>query len=115
VIAARMLFALGMAGMVLAALAIYGLVSFNVEQCTHEIGVRMALGARGLSVVRGFLLRGVRLGVIGAALGTIRAFAATRLLESVLNGVSATDASSFLSALCVVRCASCSGRSPRRR
>jgi putative ABC transport system permease protein len=101
-IAARMLFALGVAGMALAALGIYGLVSFSVTQSTHEIGVRMALGARGVSVVKGFLLRGLRLGAIGAALGMTTAFAATRLLGSVLYGVSATDQGSFVRALSVV-------------
>jgi macrolide transport system ATP-binding/permease protein len=101
-IAARMLFALGVAGMALAALGIYGLVSFSVKQSTHEIGVRMALGARGLSVVRGFLVRGLRLGAIGATLGMTAAFAVTRLLDSVLYGVSATDSGSFLRALSVV-------------
>jgi hypothetical protein len=55
-----------------------------------------------LSVVRGFLVRGLRLGAIGAALGTTAAFAVTRLLDSVLYGVSATDARSFLGALTVV-------------
>ena len=62
----------------------------------------MALGARGLSVVRGFLLRGLQLGAVGAALGMTVALAATRLLDSVMYGVSATDSGSFLSALSVV-------------
>jgi putative ABC transport system permease protein len=100
--AARMLFALGAAGMALAALGIYGLVSFSVRQSTREIAVRMALGARGLSVVRGFLVRGLQLGAIGAALGMTAALAATRLLGSVLYGVSATDPGSFARALSVV-------------
>ena len=60
-----MLFVFGVAGMALAALGIYGLVSYTVKQSTHEIGVRMALGARGWVVWR-FLLRGLRLGAIGA-------------------------------------------------
>src|SRR2546427_61925 len=47
--------------------AFYGLVSYTVKQSTHEIGIRMALGASGLSVVREFLGRGVRLGAVGAA------------------------------------------------
>ena len=101
-LAARMLFALGVAGMALAALGIYGLVSFSVKQSTHEIGVRMALGARGLPLVRAFLVRGLRLGGIGAALGVTAALAMTRLLGSVLYGVSATDPGSFLRALSVV-------------
>jgi putative ABC transport system permease protein len=63
-------------------------VAFSVKQNTHEIGVRRALGARGLSVVRGFLVRGLRLGAI-AALGTTAAFAVTRLLDSVCCTASA--------------------------
>ena len=101
-IAAKMLFALGVAGMALAALGLYGLISFSVSQSTHEIGVRMALGARGLSIVRAFLVRGLRLGVIGAAVGLTAAVALTQLLGSVLYGVSATDPGSFGRALGVV-------------
>ena len=101
-IAARMLFALGVAGMALAALGLYGLIAFSVSQSTHEIGVRMALGAQTPSIVRGFLGRGLRLGVIGAALGLTAAVAVTRLLGSVLYGVSATDPGSFAGALGVV-------------
>jgi putative ABC transport system permease protein len=99
---ATMLFVFGIAGMALAALGIYGLVSYTVKQSTHEIGVRMALGAQGFSLVRGFLGRGLRLGAIGAALGVVAAFAFTRLLGSVLYGVSATDPMSFARALAVV-------------
>ena len=62
-----MLFLFGAAGMALAAMGTYGLVSYTVKQSTHEIGIRMALGASGLSVVREFLGRGLRLGAIGAA------------------------------------------------
>ena len=100
--AATMLFGFGVAGMMLAALGIYGLVWYTVEQSTHEIGVRIALGARGVSLVGGFVGRGVRLGVTGAALGIVAAFAVTRFLSSVLYGVSATDVISFGRALAVV-------------
>jgi predicted permease len=100
--AARMLFALGIAGMALAALGLYGLIAFSVSQSTHEIGVRMALGAQRRSIVRGFLARGMRLGVSGAALGLIVAVVVTRMLDSVLYGVSATDPGSFARALGVV-------------
>ena len=70
---AAMLFIFGVAGMALAAMGTYGLVSYTVEQSTREIGIRMALGATGLSVVRGFLGRGLRLGAMGAALGIVAA------------------------------------------
>jgi putative ABC transport system permease protein len=99
---AAMLSLFGIAGMALAAMGTYGLVSYTVEQSTHEIGIRMALGASGPSVVRRFLARGVRLGGIGAALGTVAALGAGRLLGSVLFGVGATDGVSFARALVVV-------------
>jgi len=101
-IAARMLFVLGVAGMALAALGIYGLIAFSVSQSTHEIGVRMALGAQKLSIIRGFVVRGLRLGVCGSVLGLAAAVAVTRMLGSVLYGVSATDPGSFARALGVV-------------
>jgi putative ABC transport system permease protein len=101
-LSAAMLFLFGVAGMALAAMGTYGLVSYTVKQSTHEIGIRMALGASGLSVVRMFLGRGLRLGAIGAALGIVAAFGLTRLLGSVLFGVSTTDAISFTRALAVV-------------
>ncbi len=62
----------------------------------------MALGASGLSVVRGFLERGLRLGAIGVGIGLVAALAVTRLLSSALFGVSATDVSSFARALAIV-------------
>ncbi len=101
-LAATMLFVFGVAGMTLAAMGTYGLVSYTVKQSTHEIGIRMALGASGGSVVRRFLARGLRLGVIGAGLGIVAALGASRLLGSVLFGVSATDVMSFARALAIV-------------
>jgi ABC-type antimicrobial peptide transport system permease subunit len=99
---ATMLFLFGAAGMALAAMGTYGLVSYMVKQSTHEIGIRMALGAPRLSVVRRFLGRGFRLGAIGAAVGVAAALAVTRLMSNVLYGVSATDAVSFARALALV-------------
>ena len=99
---AKMLFLFGVAGMALAAMGTYGLVSYTVKQSTHEIGIRMALGATGPLVVRQFVGRGLRLGAVGAALGIVAALGVSRLLGSVLFGVSATDAVSFARALAVV-------------
>ena len=100
--AADALFIFGVAGMALAAMGIYGLVSYAVKQSTHEIGIRMALGARSVEVIWHFLQRGLRLSAIGVVVGTIAALALTRLLGSVLYGVSATDPVSFAGALAVV-------------
>ncbi|MGH9372037.1 MAG: FtsX-like permease family protein, partial [Vicinamibacterales bacterium] len=101
-LATTMLFVFGVAGMGLAALGTYGLISYKVNQSTHEIGIRMALGASGASVVRGFLARGLKLGAIGAALGLVGALGLGRLLGSALYGVSATDGPSFAGALGIV-------------
>jgi ABC-type antimicrobial peptide transport system permease subunit len=94
--------ACGAAGMALAVLGTYGLVAHTVKQSTHEIGIRMALGASRLLVLRDFLARGLRLGAIGAAVGAVAALGIARMLEQVLFGVSATDAVSFSRALAVV-------------
>ena len=99
---ATMLLIFGVAGMALAAMGTYGLVSYNVKQSTQEIGIRMALGATSFAVVRGFLGRGLRLGVIGATFGIVAALALSNLLGSVLFGVSATDPMSFARAVGVV-------------
>ncbi len=99
---ASMLFIFGAAGIALAALGTYGLVSYTVKQSTHEIGIRMALGASRSSVVRVFLGRGMRLGLIGIAVGTAGAFGVGTIIRSVLFGVSPTDVPSFARALATV-------------
>lgn len=99
---ASMLFVFGVAGMALAAMGTYGLVSYTVTQSTREIGIRMALGASGGSVIRVFLARGLRLGAAGAALGLVAALGASRLLGSLLFGVSTTDLGSFGRAAAIV-------------
>lgn len=99
---AAMLFVFGVAGIALAAMGTYGLVSYTVTQSTREIGIRMALGASSGSVVRAFLARGLRLGAAGAALGLAAAFGASRLLGNLLFGVSSTDLGSFGRAAAIV-------------
>jgi predicted permease len=100
--AATMLFVFGTAGMALAALGTYGLVSYTIRASTREIGIRMALGATSVAVVRGLAVRGMRLGVLGIAVGLLVALAGTRLLGSVLYGVSATDVTAYAWALGIV-------------
>ena len=86
----------GVIGLVLAGLGIFGMVSYSVAQRTHEIGIRMALGAQGADVLKLVLRQGLRVTLIGTVIGLAGAFAATRFLESLLFGVSAIDPATFV-------------------
>lgn len=82
--------------LVLAVSGIYGVISYAVSQRTQEIGIRMALGANGRDVLRLVLGQFMRLTVIGVALGLIGAYALTRLMTSLLFGVTPTDITTFV-------------------
>jgi putative ABC transport system permease protein len=81
--------------MLLGSIGIYGVVAYAVAQRTQEIGIRMALGASSRDVLRMEIGQGMRLILTGMVLGIGGALAATRALESLLFGVSATDALTF--------------------
>ena len=81
--------------LVLAIVGIYGVMSYSVTQRTHEIGIRMAIGARPRDVFKMILGHGMKLALIGVGLGLLAAFFVTRFMATMLFGVEPTDATTF--------------------
>ncbi|MGB6877562.1 MAG: ABC transporter permease [Candidatus Acidiferrales bacterium] len=107
---ATMMAVLGLIALVLASSGVYGVMAHSVTERTHEIGIRLALGAEPRQVLQWIAGRGIRLAAIGLAIGIALAFALARLLASLVFGVSATDPLIFAgvpAALAIVAIAAC--------
>jgi predicted permease len=97
--------AFGLLALVLGAVGIYGVVAYTTRQRTHEIGIRMALGARRRDVFRLVMGQGLRLTLLGLSIGLAVSLAVTRVLRNELFGVTATDPLTYASVaglLCIV-------------
>jgi ABC-type antimicrobial peptide transport system permease subunit len=95
-VAAGMATTFGVLALVLATMGLYSVMTYTVSQRTREIGIRMALGAALRDVVRLVVGQGMRMALLGIALGLAGAFALTRALASLLLGIGATDPVTFV-------------------
>jgi putative ABC transport system permease protein len=82
--------------LILASVGIYGVISYSVSQRTHEIGIRMALGAEARDVMSLVVKQGLMLTATGLGIGLLGAFLLTRLMSTLLFGVTATDPLTFV-------------------
>jgi ABC-type antimicrobial peptide transport system permease subunit len=88
----------GAVGLLLAAVGLYGTVSYLVARRTNEIGIRVALGAQAPQIEQLVVVRSLRLALLGLGVGVVVSLAITRVLESLLFGVAPTDPLSYLGA-----------------
>jgi putative ABC transport system permease protein len=95
-LAATLAGVMGLLGLTLATVGVYGVVSFGAAQRTREIGIRMALGATRRDVLVAMLRHGLQLALIGIGAGLVGAFALSRLLRSMLVGVKPGDPGTFI-------------------
>ena len=108
--------ALGLVGVLLAAIGIYGLLAYQVARRTQELGLRMALGATRGAVARLVLTQSLRLAAAGAVLGLLASLAGTRVLSKVLFGLTANDPATMAGAIALLLAvALVAGSVPARR
>jgi putative ABC transport system permease protein len=101
-VSATIVGSLGLIGLMLAAIGLYGVVSYTVAERTREIGIRMALGAQQSDATTLILRQALVLTAMGIALGLVCAFYATRLLEGMLFGVSLRDPLTFAAVIALM-------------
>ena len=90
-----LLVSLAVLALLLASVGIYGVISYSVRQRTHELGIRMALGAQTRDVLKLILSQGLKLALLGIGIGLLLAFALTRWMETLLFDVRPTDPLTF--------------------
>jgi predicted permease len=95
-VAAALISSLGLLALLLAGIGLYGVMAYAVAQRTREIGIRIALGANRADVQKLIVRQGMKLALMGVALGLLASFVSTRVLKGLLFGVSATDPLTFI-------------------